>query len=90
MRSTVAWILIALLLAGSVGLALPAGAQSHGSGHHVTIRHHAKSGQRGTAGHHGHVRAQHHRHRSTLHHHVHARSWWRSPAIRCDQLGWRT
>lgn len=53
MKRTVARILIALLLAGTLSLPAPASAQSQGGGHHGAGGHQGTSALRGTAGHHG-------------------------------------
>lgn len=87
MKRILARILIAFFLAGAVGLALPAGAQSHGG----------SGGHRGIGSHHGnlhssvpHFRAHagHHGHRSLVHHHMHSWVLPRGSASKCDRLGW--
>lgn len=86
MKRIVARLLIALVLGGSVSLAVPAGAQSHG-GHHGTGGHHrvlhssARDVQVQTG-------ALHHGHRSIVHHHMHSSFWSPRLASRCDRLGW--
>ena len=89
MKRFLARILIAFFLAGTVGLALPAGAQSHGG----------RGGHHGMGGHHGvlhspaqyfHARegARHHGHRSLVDHHMHSRYLPRGSASKSDRLGW--